>query len=778
MKIWFLTTEYPPYYGGGIGTYMQHAAQMFAGAGHEVTVFVPGLERTEELQSARLRLLRFRSGVNDLESAAPGPEPDDHPAFPFNVMSHWPALSYQFALQVREFIAREGPPDVIEAQDYGGISYYLLQEKLLGYPGLAGVPVLVHLHAPTFELLPENQYPDYRLPEYWVERMEKFCVLAADRRVCPSNFLRRRVLGSLSAGGAELDIDVVPLPFQPPELEANGAGIEEGVLVCIGRLQLCKGTLPLLASCDRLWREGEQFRLVLVGGDTEFYARGITVGEYLRRRYERWIEDGRLELTGNLTPDQCAVQRARARAILVPSLYENFPMTCVEAMHAGKVVIASSSGGQGEMIGNEDCGYVFDWSETGSLERCIKKVLRLTPAEIKATGSRARARIRQLTAYENVLPRRMEIFEQMKGQIAEKRIFPSVNQFAMLPLPRQAEEEYAPDLLSVIIPYYNMGQYVDDALQSALRSAYRPLEILIVNDGSTESRSLDKLREIEAAGRDGVRVLHIENRGLASVRNFGAARARGEFLAFLDADDMVEPDFYSRSINVLKKYHNVSLVYSWVRYFEGANGCFISNNLEFPFLLAHNMAAVICVLKRADFLAFARNKPLMSYGLEDFESWISLYESGRLGVCIPEMLARYRVRPDSMLRSMNEDQVLYMYDEIVRLHAQSYKQFGDELFRLLSANGASFAWNSPGDNWQSAEKRLRWSAERLRAVEEEVRTLRERVANLEWAEEQLRYFSDPANMGLKTALRGLGCGLKRKTRQMLKSPVNRLKGNN
>jgi len=776
MKIWFLTTEYPPYYGGGIGTYMQHAAQMFAGAGHEVTVFVPGREKTEEQQSARHRLIQFRAGVNDLESEAPGPEPDAHPAFPFNVMSYWPALSYQFALQVREFIAREGPPDVIEAQDYGGISYYLLQEKLLGCPGLAGIPVLVHLHAPTFELLPENQYPDYKLPEYWVGRMEKFCILAADRRVCPSNFLKRRVIGNLTAGRVVPDIDVVPLPFQLPEREADGAGIEERVLVCVGRLQLCKGTLPLLASCDRLWREGEKFRLVLVGGDTEFYARGVTVGEYLHRRYGRWIEDGRLEFTGNLTPDQCSVQRARAWAILVPSLYENFPMTCVEAMHAGKAVIASSSGGQGEMIGNSECGFVFDWSEPGSLESCIKKVLSLNPAEIKTVGSRARARIRQLTAYENVLPRRMEIFEQMKGQIAEKRTFPSLNQIDLLPQPRQAEADYAPELLSVIIPYYNMGQYIDDALQSALRSTYRPVEILIVNDGSTEPRSLDKLREIEAAGRDGVRVLHIENRGLASVRNFAAARARGEYLAFLDADDMVEPDFYSRSINVLKKYHNVSLVYSWVRYFEGSNGCFITNNLEFPFQLAHNMAAVICVLKKADFLAFARNKPSMSYGLEDYESWISLYESGRLGVCIPEMLTRYRVRPDSMFRSMNEDQILYMYDEIVRLHAQSYQHYGNELFRLLSANGASFAWNSPGDNWQSAEKRLRWSTERLRAVEEELQLLRERLANLEWDEEQLQFFSDPANMGLKTALRGLGCGLKRKTKQMLKSSINRVKG--
>ncbi|MDD2553416.1 MAG: glycosyltransferase [Desulfotomaculaceae bacterium] len=771
MKLWFLTTEYPPFYGGGIGTYMQHAAQMFAGAGHEVTVFIPDQVNSEERPAERVRLVRFRSGLDTPEAAPPGPEPDDHPAFPFSVMSYWPALSWQFAAIVREFTAREGPPDIIETQDYGGIGYYLLQQKLVGYPELAGLPVLVHLHAPTFELLPENQYPSSRLPEYWVGQMEKFCLVAADRLICPSQFLKRRVRQRIHDGQGKLNIDVLPLPYQARAVPGNNLPAPQKVLVCVGRLQLCKGTLPLLAGCERLWQAGEQFKLVLVGGDTELYAKGTTVGEYARRRYEQWIKAGRLEFTGNLPPEQCARQVAQAWAVLVPSLYDNFPLTCIEAMHAGKTVLASTAGGQGEMVVDGECGYVFDWTKPGSMEQCVKKALRLTPAENQALGARAKARISRLTAYENVLATRMSIYQEMRAQTGAGRIFPSVNQYEppVLPPAPRVELVSAPGLLSVVIPYYNMGSYIDDALQSALNNTYRPIEILIINDGSNELSSLDKLLEIESAGIAEVRVVHIENRGLAAVRNFGAEQAKGEYLAFLDADDMVEKDFFSRCIDVLKRYDNVSLVYSWLRYFEAAQGCFIANNLEFPFLLAHNLAAVICVLKRADFLSYAVNKPRMSYGMEDYESWISLYESGRLGVCIPELLARYRVRADSMFRSMNDNQILFMHDEIVRLHPAAYQRYGDELFRLLNANGASFAWNSPVADWQSAERRLEWVEQALKVKDqaqdnEALQYLRERVAALEWAEQRLQ---DPANLGLKTSLKGLGFGLIRKTRQII-----------
>ncbi|AGL03787.1 glycosyltransferase [Desulfoscipio gibsoniae] len=776
MKLWFLTTEYPPFFGGGIGTYMKHAVQMFAGAGHEVTVFVHGQENQELRQTERVRVVRFRSGCDDLGQETAGPEPDDHPAYPFNIMSHWPALSYCYAMQVRRYMDREGLPDVIEVQDYGGLGYYLLQQKWLGYAGISQVPVLVHLHTPTFEILTLDQYPAYRLPEYWAGRMEKFSILAADALICPSNFLKDKVTQTITGGRENLDIKVIRLPFEQPQplnTELTEQPPEQlNTLVYVGRMELRKGVVPMLAACDRLWQSGEQFKILMVGGDTDFYTRGMSVGDYLRQCYGHWVDAGFLHFTGNLPPEECARQVALARAVLVPSLYENFPLTCVEAMHAGKPVIASSAGGQAEMVGGAECGRIFDWSESGSLERSIKEILSMSTAEIQATGRRARAKIQSMTAYENVLPRRMEVFEALKKRAADKRIFPSVNQFDPWPVLRErgpVESGAEAGLLSVVIPFYNMGRYIDETLQSALNSTYRPLEIVIVNDGSNDQPSINKLREVEATGPAEVRVVHTENMGLASARNTGAAHARGEFLALLDADDLVEPDFYGRAIKILNQYDNVSLVYAWVRYFDAAHGCFIAYNLEFPFLLAHNMLAAICVLKKADFINFARNNPKMLYGLEDYESWISLYESGRLGVCIPEFLTSYRVRTDSMIRGMNDNQVLRMYDEITRLHAESYQRYGTELFSLLNTNGASYTWNSPGNNWQSAELRARH-------LEREIATLNDQLARIQYLAADAGYISDAGDIediGIKKSLHSLGKGLKRKSRQLFAKFANR-----
>jgi len=767
LKLWFLTTEYPPFYGGGIGTYMWHAARMFAGDGHEVTVFVSDQKNAEQ-QAEGIRVIRFRSGEDELAGGAYGPEPDDHEAFPFNVLSHWPALSYCFASKVREYIEQEGAPDFIEVQEYGGIGYYLLQQKWLGCKELTGVPVIVHLHTPTFEILDLDQFPSYRIPEYWVGRMERFSILAADARICPSHFLKDRVEETITGGRGNLDIHVINLPFKMSYENSVELDPKEKIIVYVGRLELRKGVLPLVESCHRLWEKGADFKLVMVGGDTDFYTKGISVGEYLRRRYERWVKEGRLKFTGNLAPDKCAQQVAQAWSVVIPSLYENHPLTCVEAMQAGKPVIASASGGQAEMVGDVDCGRVFDWNEKGGLERCIQEIINLSPREIKEMGQRARTRIRELTDYENVLPQRMEIFKKIQKDTVDKRFFPSNNRFDPWPeyLEPAAEVDSEPGLLSVAIPYYNMGDYIDETLQSALESTYRPLEVVIVNDGSTDPRSVEKLEEIEARGLESVRVVHQENQGLAAARNTGARNARGEFVAFLDADDLVAPDFYARCVDVLARYDNVSLVYSWVRYFDAAHGCFIANNLEFPYLLAHNMLAAICVLKRDDFLAFALNNPAMSYGLEDYESWISLYESGRLGVCIPEFLTSYRVRTNSMVRGMNDNQVLYMYDEIVRLHRDSYQKYGDDLFRLLNSNGASFAWNTPGDNWQSAEMRAR-------CYEQEVLALREQADG--WDCDVTRHFDyiPLGAIGIKGHFKGLVKGIRRKIKEYVKKFLGR-----
>ncbi|MBO5283977.1 MAG: glycosyltransferase family 2 protein [Lachnospiraceae bacterium] len=108
------------------------------------------------------------------------------------------------------------------------------------------------------------------------------------------------------------------------------------------------------------------------------------------------------------------------------------------------------------------------------------------------------------------------------------------------------ERKEAPErpLISVIVPVYNIREYLSRCVQSLQRQTWQELEILLVDDGSTDGTG--ELCDALAAEDDRIRVLHKENGGTSSARNLGIEQARGEYLGFVDSDDYVEPDMYRR----------------------------------------------------------------------------------------------------------------------------------------------------------------------------------------------------------------------------------------
>lgn len=101
-------------------------------------------------------------------------------------------------------------------------------------------------------------------------------------------------------------------------------------------------------------------------------------------------------------------------------------------------------------------------------------------------------------------------------------------------------------LVSCIVPVWNGERYVVEALESVLRQTYRPLEVVVVDDGST-----DGTREVIAAFGARVRCVDQPHAGLAAARNRGLDAARGELIAFLDADDLWLPEKIARQVERL-----------------------------------------------------------------------------------------------------------------------------------------------------------------------------------------------------------------------------------
>lgn len=112
--------------------------------------------------------------------------------------------------------------------------------------------------------------------------------------------------------------------------------------------------------------------------------------------------------------------------------------------------------------------------------------------------------------------------------------------------------------ISVIIPIYNAGKYLDKAIESVLRQG---VEVILVNDGSTDSSFF--ICNKYAEKNDNVKVIHQENRGVPTARNAGIRNATGKYISFLDADDYVNADAYEQIRHVISKYNPDCIDFGW-----------------------------------------------------------------------------------------------------------------------------------------------------------------------------------------------------------------------
>lgn len=116
-------------------------------------------------------------------------------------------------------------------------------------------------------------------------------------------------------------------------------------------------------------------------------------------------------------------------------------------------------------------------------------------------------------------------------------------------------------LVSVIIPVYNGERYLGEAIESALAQTDEPMEIIVIDDGSTD-RSADVARKSGA-----VRYEFQENQGIGAARNRGVQVARGDFFAFLDADDLWTPDKLRLQMSAMERNPDLDLVFGHVQEF-------------------------------------------------------------------------------------------------------------------------------------------------------------------------------------------------------------------
>jgi glycosyltransferase involved in cell wall biosynthesis len=200
--------------------------------------------------------------------------------------------------------------------------------------------------------------------------------------------------------------------------------------------------------------------------------------------------------------------------------------------------------------------------------------------------------------------------------------------------------------VSVIIPCYNLGRYLDEAVESVLAQSYQDFEVLIIDDGSTDLATQGLVADYR---RPKTRVIRTAHGGVSSARNVAIASGTGAYLCALDADDRLEPTFLAKTVRVLDADPSVSFVSCWLRTFGDEEWEWKPERCDLPTLLWEDTVLTAALVRRTAVEAVGGYDPdIPIQGAEDWELWLTLVERGYRGVILREVLFNYRRRAGSL----------------------------------------------------------------------------------------------------------------------------------
>lgn len=205
--------------------------------------------------------------------------------------------------------------------------------------------------------------------------------------------------------------------------------------------------------------------------------------------------------------------------------------------------------------------------------------------------------------------------------------------------------------ISIVIPCYNHGTYLTEALESLKHLMQESkVEVLIINDGSTDQETLDILERIEG---DGWRILHQQNQGLAQARNNGIKASSGQYILPLDSDNLIAEGFIKKALDIFKKKPSIDIIYSDNLHFGDVD--FLNRVGEFDpcKLISNNYIDACAIYRRSvweDNNGYDHKIPIM--GHEDWDFWVGAILKNKVFEYLPMVGFKYRVSGNSMLRTV------------------------------------------------------------------------------------------------------------------------------
>ncbi len=400
----------------------------------------------------------------------------------------------------------------------------------------------------------------------------------ADEIVAPSRAVKQAVVSI--DGAPESKVSLIPYGFDWDRIRSDRdsvrairreLNVEDAiVLATVGRLVWTKGHEVLFRSVAEA-KLPPEVRLLIVGGGPQEGLRGLAGKLNIAHR---------CIFTGHRSDVYDVI--SAADVIVHPSLHEAQCQVIIEAMALERPVVATAVGSADEVILPGRTGWIVPPRDHIALARALSEAI-LDPERARAYGSAGRSLVYSMYPIGKIMNEYMELYcrlLQKKRPIRHKEAFQSkVDRGFNQESSASRGPSFGGDmstvkpgtsgqnldrwpLVSVVIPNYNYARFLSQAIDSALSQTYSNVEVIVVDDGSSDG-SLDVLHSYQ--GR--VRWFVQRNKSVAAARNLGIRESHGDLVAFLDADDVWEPNKLAEQVPLFDD-SVVGMVYCGVRYID------------------------------------------------------------------------------------------------------------------------------------------------------------------------------------------------------------------
>ncbi|WP_316375766.1 glycosyltransferase [Burkholderia anthina] len=536
----FVTSELFPFTNGGIGRVIANLLDLpeFSGSGDcrdkpAVAVVFTGESFDEPRFNARFPGVLFVDATprtyveRDDETGFRYVHPDLYTTHPLH------AVSVRAMQALRRLEREQGPLDYIEFPDWGAAAFATVQEKRLGL-AFQEATIAVRLHTSDSVL--------NSMEARFVDRAALSLLDLERKALADCDLIIGQVSGTATAMQQIFDFDDAQwLPRlhidAPPVTLDHGTPAQASItvtwetpIVFSSKIQRIKRPDIFVRGCCDFLRLNPryygQIRLIAMATDVDYLAevRRLIPGDLLDRFH--------------FATDADAAERDRvvSKSVCVfPGTFESFCLAAYEASLSGALCVLADL--------NPAFGDASPWQDGIN---CVK--FDGSPAGLAQALSRVFA----------------------TPQALDSVVVPMGPRPWTLPKrPRSAERASGAALVSILIPHHNLGDYVEETVDSVLESAYPNMELIVVDDASTDPESRNALLRLQARNDERIRVVwSTQNRGLAATRNLALSHARGEFVLTLDADDLIDGRFVSIGVNALTLNDDVSFVVPQTAYFD------------------------------------------------------------------------------------------------------------------------------------------------------------------------------------------------------------------